>query len=70
MNSKYQVLLVVTPGSWELYLVSGESKVEEYEVFLGATHSIKGGKSDEKRAARDVFDLLYQCLQKIANTPN
>lgn len=64
---KHQVLLVIEGSTCELYLVSGESKVEEYEAFASVGYSINGKKVDERQAARDVFDLLYQCLQQVAH---
>lgn len=65
---KYQVLFQIENGSCDLYLVVGETKVEEHEAFVGVIHASNGKRIDDKTAARDVFDLLYQCLQQTAQS--
>lgn len=63
---KYQVLFQIEDGACDLYLVVGEKKVMEHEAFSGVIHAANGKRTDDRQAARDVFDLLYQCLQQIA----
>jgi len=63
---KYQVLFQIEGGSCDLYLVAGEAKVEEHEAFINVIHGTNGKRIDDRQAARDVFDLLYQCLQQTA----
>lgn len=64
---KHQVLFTIEGGTCDLYLISGERKVDEHEVFTGVIHAANGLRVDDEQAARDAFDLLYQCLQQLAS---